>query len=43
MVANYYKPGPATEPGQTSQTIAGPWSVTEIVIMVNGILLKMYC
>lgn len=26
MVANYYKPGPATEPGQTSQTIAGPWS-----------------
>ena len=27
MVANYYKPGPATEPGQTSRTqIAGPWS-----------------
>ncbi len=26
MVANYYKPGPATEPCQTSQTIAGPWS-----------------
>lgn len=26
MVANYYKVGPATEPGQISQRIAAPWS-----------------
>ncbi|WP_234406910.1 thrombospondin type 3 repeat-containing protein [Prolixibacter bellariivorans] len=26
MVANYYKPGPATEPGDVSHQIANPWS-----------------
>ncbi|GAA0880408.1 pectate lyase [Algoriphagus jejuensis] len=26
MVANYYKTGPATEPGQISQRLAAPWS-----------------
>ncbi len=26
MVANYYKPGPATEPGETSYQLANPWS-----------------
>ncbi|PKA97871.1 pectate lyase [Flavobacteriaceae bacterium MAR_2009_75] len=26
MVANYYKPGPATKPGKISQQIAAPWS-----------------
>ncbi|MEP1445251.1 MAG: hypothetical protein ABJK37_03930 [Paraglaciecola sp.] len=26
MVANYYKPGPATEPGATQHQIANPWS-----------------
>lgn len=26
MVANYYKPGPATEPGEVSQQLANPWS-----------------
>ena len=26
MVANYYKPGPATEPGDVSHQIAAPWS-----------------
>jgi pectate lyase len=26
MVANYYKPGPATQPGNMSHQIAAPWS-----------------
>ena len=26
MVANYYKPGPATQPGKMSHQIAAPWS-----------------
>ena len=26
MVANYYKPGPATEPGEVSYRIVSPWS-----------------
>ena len=26
MVANYYKPGPATEPGEASYQLANPWS-----------------
>ena len=26
MVANYYKPGPATEPGEATRQIANPWS-----------------
>ncbi|MDD3320566.1 MAG: pectate lyase [Paludibacter sp.] len=26
MVANYYKPGPATQPGRLSHQIAAPWS-----------------
>ncbi|WP_308992175.1 pectate lyase [Mariniflexile litorale] len=26
MVANYYKPGPATEPGDVSHQLANPWS-----------------
>ncbi|GJM33914.1 MAG: hypothetical protein DHS20C18_29150 [Saprospiraceae bacterium] len=29
MVANYYKPGPATKPGEVSHRIASPWSRNE--------------
>ena len=47
MVANYYKPGPATEPGQVTYRIANPsyrtvktdygqWYVTNNVVVNNG-------